>query len=144
MVSVFVIRFDRMEILGNLWERPGTDFNSQIKPSMPLSKITIQYGEHLIRIYGLPDEPKFDESDISNILPSWTGRLIEDLEIFIIKSDTKTIKALNIAGVYRVLFYLIDNVPTSQEYLRTFERFFIEEVEPALRKYGYPLENKSC
>jgi hypothetical protein len=133
-----------VEILGNLWERPGTVFNSQIKPSMPQTKITIHYGEHPIRIYGLPDEPKFNESDISNILPSWTGRLIDDLEIFKIKTDSKMIKALNSAGVYRVLFYLIDNSPTSQEYLRAFEKFFIEEVEPTLRKYGYPIEKSSC
>jgi len=112
---------------------------------MPHSRITISYQDQPIRIYGLPDEPVFRYQDISAILTSKENvsvhfSLIPELEIFNIDINKEEVPVVNNAGIYKMIF----NPRIEKNVSIHFERYFIEEVEPALRKYGYPAENKSC
>lgn len=120
-----------VEYLCVLWERPGIYLKLPKHKVMPT--ITIHFQDKPIRIYGLPDEPLFNQDDLSVLVPHTTKKLIPGLEIF----ETELGLYLNLAGVYRVLFSSLDNFG-NEEYLRSIERFFVEEIEPALRKYGFP------
>ena len=104
--------------------------------SVPI--VTIYYGNEPIRITGLPDEPKFYEEDICRILPNWTGNFKKGLELFSLEDGTKL---LNTAGVYRVIFKMLSL--DDNKCVENFERWFVEEIEPALRKYGYPIGKSS-
>ncbi|MEQ8577584.1 MAG: hypothetical protein RIC57_03480 [Balneola sp.] len=110
---------------------------------MPHSRITITYQDQPIRIYGLPDEPVFRYQDIVSILginyviPNY--ELLPELEAFTLELEKEKVSVVNTAGIYKMIFGASDEVAALE-----FETFFIREVEPALRKYGYPAENKSC
>lgn len=99
--------------------------------------ITIHYKDVPIRIVGLPDEPKFLWDDLTQLIPLTQSTFTRGLELF----DTETGDALNMAGVYLMIFTGLKNFGESS-YLRSIERFFVEEVEPALRKYGHPSQTK--
>lgn len=110
---------------------------------MPNTKITITYKDFPIRIYGLPDEPVFNLQDIISILgkkPSFSVYdLIPQLERFIVDIGKKKVSVINTAGLYKMIFIGSDEIKALD-----FEKFFIQKVEPALRKYGYPAEKSSC
>jgi len=110
---------------------------------MPNTRITITYQDKPIRVYGLPDEPVFKYQDIVSILginyvnPNY--ELIPELEAFTLNFADKKVSVVNTAGIYKMIFNASGETAALE-----FERYFIQEVEPALRKYGYPVENKSC
>ncbi len=104
---------------------------------MPNSRITISYQDQPIRIYGLPDDPVFRYQDIISILGinyvSPNYELLPELEAFTLEVEDEKISVVNTAGIYKMIFGATDEIEALE-----FEMFFIREVEPALRKYGYP------
>ncbi|MEQ9393286.1 MAG: hypothetical protein RLO03_13870 [Balneola sp.] len=108
---------------------------------MPTQRITIHFENNPIRIFGLPDDPVFAFQDIASIvgkrysIPNY--ELIPELEAFSLTDESLSV--VNCAGVYKMIFNAGDEIQALD-----FEKFFIREVEPALRKYGYPNENSSC
>ncbi len=110
---------------------------------MPNTRITISYKKYPLHIYGLPDTPVFKFRDIVAIVgrkaDSKDYDLISELESFTTAVGQESISVVNTAGLYRMIF----NASNPAEALE-FEKFFIKDIEPALRKYGYPAENSSC
>ena len=121
---------------GGLFEPLGATrhhFNLPKIQSMSEPIITIHYKDHPIRIIGLPDYPKFIRKDLSRLVPHSGEILEQNVEVFI----TDNGQAVNLAGVYRILFWALDTLGES-DHTRELEIFFVKQVEPALRKYGFP------
>ncbi len=100
--------------------------------------ITIKYQDVPIRVVGLPDTPLFLFADMQALIPLTKKRFVRDLELF----STEHGDGLNLAGVYILIATGLSNYGESK-HIRSIERFFAEEVEPALRKYGFPSQTTS-
>lgn len=100
---------------------------------MRLPTITVLFNEQPIRIYNLPDKPVYDLRDLQRLLT------ISDLlssSILHTPLEVQTIDKLKVvttAGFFKLLFNSADTTTAIK-----LERFYLEALEPAIRKYGHP------
>lgn len=111
-----------------LWERPGIHLNLPKHKEMPT--ITVHFQKKPIRVYGLPDNPTFDCDDIRSILSISEEKAVK---ILVPELEVRNESNLTLAGVYKLIF----NHQQDEVSLKL-QQFFCIEIEPALRKYGFP------